>query len=186
MKGLILRSQLLVLLDRATQIWVARTDLVYSQQDYQTVLSWKLPKLEKLFEQFTEEEDYNREIDLSPYINITVITVNEEFAVSEAYKVFRTIGLRHLPVVNEHNKLKGMLTKKDLLEHNCEETYIRLKALKKVDMNQDFPEEPDETPFTSPHGTRVSSPAVSRRGSPVHSRRGSPTQSRRESLMHTN
>jgi chloride channel 7 len=56
-------------------------------------------------------------------MNITVLTVNEEFAVSEAYTVFRTMGLRHLPVVNVANKLKGIITKKDLVEHSCKEKY---------------------------------------------------------------
>jgi chloride channel 7 len=182
-KGLILRSQLLVLLDRLSQIWVDRSDFEYSHQNYQTKLSWNLPKLSELIDRF-EQEDFSREVDLSPLINITVMTVNAEFAVSEAYTIFRTMGLRHLPVVNEHNKLKGMITKKDLLEHNCEQTYRELKALKKIDIDKDFPEEEDETPITSP---RVMSPSASRRGSPVASRRGSPAVSRRGSFsnIHT-
>lgn len=60
-------------------------------------------------------------------MNITVYTVSEEFAVSEAYTMFRTLGLRHLVVVSERNKLKGMITKKDLLEHSCIEKYKELK-----------------------------------------------------------
>ncbi len=60
-------------------------------------------------------------------MNITVYTVNEGFAVSEAYVMFRTMGLRHLPVVNCNNKVKGMITKIDLLEHSCIEKYKELK-----------------------------------------------------------
>lgn len=60
-------------------------------------------------------------------INITVYSVNEEFAVSEAYAMLRTMGLRHLVVVNENNRLKGIITKKDLLEHSCLEKYKELK-----------------------------------------------------------
>ena len=60
-------------------------------------------------------------------MNITVYSVNEEFAVSEAYTMFRTMGLRHLVVVSDRNKVKGMITKKDLLEHSCIEKYKDLK-----------------------------------------------------------
>lgn len=67
--------------------------------------------------------------DFAKDMNITVYTVSEEFAVSEAYTMFRTMGLRHLVVVNEMNRLKGMITKKDLLEHSCKEKYKELKRL---------------------------------------------------------
>lgn len=148
-KGIILRPQLLVLMDRMSRIWVSRTDMVYSHQEYQTKLAWNLPKLQDILSAY-DEEDYSREIDLSPYMNITVYSVNQEFAVSEAYTMFRTLGLRHLVVVSERNKLKGMITKKDLLEHSCIEKYKELKRLKK--MNLDLPEDlefdPESTPGT--------------------------------------
>lgn len=60
-------------------------------------------------------------------MNITVYSVGVEFAVSEAYTMFRTMGLRHLPVVNHHNRVKGMITKKDLIEHSVLEKYKELK-----------------------------------------------------------
>ena len=60
-------------------------------------------------------------------MNLTVYSVNEEFAVSEAFLMFRTMGLRHLLVVGASNKLRGMITKKDLVEHNCIEKYKELK-----------------------------------------------------------
>jgi CBS-domain-containing membrane protein len=63
-------------------------------------------------------------------MNLSVYSVNEEFAVSEAYLMFRTMGLRHLLVVGENNRLKGMITKKDLVEHNCIEKYKELKRYK--------------------------------------------------------
>jgi chloride channel 7 len=181
-KGLILRTQLVVLLDRLSQIWVDKTDLEYSHQNYQTRLAWTLPPFNEIFNRFDPQEDYNREIDLTPFINLTVVSVNTEFAVSEAYTIFRTMGLRHLPVVDENNKLKGMITKKDLLEHNCKEIYLLLKRIKETDINKDMVTD-DDSPLTSP---RVLSPAASRRPSPTHSRvasrRTSPSVSRRNSF----
>eukprot|EP00026_Physarum_polycephalum_P002045 Phypoly_transcript_02049.p1 GENE.Phypoly_transcript_02049~~Phypoly_transcript_02049.p1 ORF type:complete len:942 (+),score=158.82 Phypoly_transcript_02049:112-2937(+) len=168
LKGIILRPQLLVLLDRLSRIWVSRSEMVYSHQEYMTKLAWNLPKLQDILDAY-EEEDYAREVDLSPYINITVYSVNEEFAVSEAYTMFRTMGLRHLIVVNERNKVKGMITKKDLLEHSCLEKYKELKRLKK--MNIDLPEDLDMdstpgTPAEPLHSSSSIAEAIRKRVSP--------------------
>jgi signal-transduction protein with cAMP-binding, CBS, and nucleotidyltransferase domain len=90
--------------------------------------------------------DYNVEVDLTPCIqclkkkkkstlvnvdiNLTVYTVTEGFAVSEALVMFRTLSLRHLIVVGG-NELRGIITKKDLMEHNCIEKYKDLKRYTK-------------------------------------------------------
>lgn len=174
LKGLILRPQLLVLLDKLSRIWVSRSEILYSHQEYMTKLAWNLPKLKEIRAAF-DEEDYGREVDLSSYMNITVYSVNEEFAVSEAFIMFRTLGLRHLVVVSDRNKVKGMITKKDLIEHSVLEKYKELKRLKK--MNLDLPEdlEMDSTPGTPAepasalHALRKKATAAASRSSPSSS-----------------
>eukprot|EP00667_Euglena_gracilis_P001858 EG_transcript_1859 len=59
-------------------------------------------------------------ISLAPYMNCSPYTVADTFSLSEAYLLFRTMGLRHLLVVNGHDVV-GIITRKDLLGQNIQE-----------------------------------------------------------------
>mmetsp|Transcript_5905 Transcript_5905/g.17678 ORF Transcript_5905/g.17678 Transcript_5905/m.17678 type:complete len:877 (-) Transcript_5905:85-2715(-) len=58
------------------------------------------------------------EVDLGPYMDQSPFTVLETFSVQRAYDLFRTMGLRHLPVVNKCNTVVGILTRKDMQGHD--------------------------------------------------------------------
>lgn len=51
-------------------------------------------------------------LDLRPYIDSSAAAVQESFSLERTYVVFRTLGLRHLVVVDRHNHVKGMVTRK--------------------------------------------------------------------------
>ena len=51
-------------------------------------------------------------LDLRPYINSSAAAVQESFSLDRTYVVFRTLGLRHLVVVDQHNHVKGIVTRK--------------------------------------------------------------------------
>ena len=51
-------------------------------------------------------------LDLRPYINTSASAIQESFSVERTYVVFRTLGLRHLVVVDRHNHVKGIVTRK--------------------------------------------------------------------------
>ena len=53
-------------------------------------------------------------LDLRPYIDNAAYTVNEHASVLRTYRMFRTLGLRHLCVVNNHNNVLGIITRADL------------------------------------------------------------------------
>ena len=55
------------------------------------------------------------EIDLRPYVNRSDISVPAHFSAMRAYILFRTLGLRHMPVVDELNRVVGLITRKELL-----------------------------------------------------------------------
>ena len=55
------------------------------------------------------------EVDLKPYINVGAYTIEDTATVRRAYALFRTMGLRHLPVVRRGCKLCGILTRKDFV-----------------------------------------------------------------------
>lgn len=57
--------------------------------------------------------------------------VQEALSLERAYILFRNMGLRHLVVVDEHNRVKGIVTRKDLLGFKLDEAVGR--ALRHVE-----------------------------------------------------
>jgi chloride channel 7 len=63
-----------------------------------------------------EDEDMGKVIDLLPYTNPGCYTVTEDTVMARCFMLFRTMGLRHLPVLSEdRSRLQGILTRKDLI-----------------------------------------------------------------------
>ncbi|CAM9787116.1 unnamed protein product [Ectocarpus sp. 6 AP-2014] len=57
-------------------------------------------------------------MDIAPYVQIGPHCINEHASAHRAYIMFRTLGLRHLVVVNHYNEVMGMITRENLLpEH---------------------------------------------------------------------
>ena len=52
--------------------------------------------------------------------------VDKDFSLYRTYVIFRTLGLRHLVVVNVHNQVVGLITRKDLMPFKMQE---RLESL---------------------------------------------------------
>ena len=57
----------------------------------------------------------------SRYINRSVQKVEEHFSLYRTYNQFRTLGLRHLLVVDIKNQLKGIITRQDLMQYKMQE-----------------------------------------------------------------
>merc|ERR1711871_895153 len=53
-------------------------------------------------------------LDLRPFIDTTAHVINEHTSILRTYRMFRTLGLRHLCVINKHNHLLGIVTRADL------------------------------------------------------------------------
>lgn len=53
-------------------------------------------------------------MDTSPY------TIHESASIQRTYRYFRTMGLRHLIVLDCDHKVVGMITRHDLVEHRLE------------------------------------------------------------------
>ncbi|KAK6643015.1 hypothetical protein RUM43_004518 [Polyplax serrata] len=115
-RGLILRSQLIVLLNNklfneTLDNWdVDEVDLRIFRNAYP-----RYKGLDKL--NFTEEE-MNYHIDLRPIMNPSSYTVLHSASLPKVFRLFRTLGLRHLPVVSDRNKVIGMVTRKDLARYH--------------------------------------------------------------------
>lgn len=64
-------------------------------------------------------------------MNQSAVSVPGKFSLERAYITFRTMGLRHMTVVDENNRVIGVITRKDLMGFNLEE-----KLLSKIRQTQ--------------------------------------------------
>lgn len=106
--GIVLRSQLLTLLrnrcfKRDTGIMLARKELF--DRDY--------PRAPDIDETAVSAADMKEWIDLAPYINLPY-TIRDRSPLSRVFRLFRTMGLRHLVVVDVGQRVVGIITRKDL------------------------------------------------------------------------
>jgi hypothetical protein len=70
------------------------------------------PTIDELHVAPTEQELW---IDLAPYIDKSAHRIHEDSSVPRAYRLFRTLGLRHLSVVTQYNQCVGIITRADLV-----------------------------------------------------------------------
>mmetsp|Transcript_40425 Transcript_40425/g.43872 ORF Transcript_40425/g.43872 Transcript_40425/m.43872 type:complete len:804 (-) Transcript_40425:190-2601(-) len=71
------------------------------------------------------EEDRKCLLDLRPYINSAAISIQETSSVERTYSMFRSLGLRFLPVVNKYNQVVGTITRSDLTADSLAETMMQ-------------------------------------------------------------
>ncbi|KYR02929.1 chloride channel protein [Tieghemostelium lacteum] len=118
-RGMMLRQHILVLLDN--KVWYhgdnginqeIYLDETFDYEKFQYEVQKKPPPVNDLH--FTPAEMENL-IDFRPYMNSSGITIHNTFSFGEAYKLYRTCGIRHLPVIDINNEVVGIITRKDLL-----------------------------------------------------------------------
>ena len=86
------------------------------------------------------DEDRNCWLDLRPYANTAPYVVNETASIQRTYRLFRTLGLRFLCVVNHNNQVVGTITRRDLLPDSLVRSWLSRK-----DTNNHGDEEGNET-----------------------------------------
>uniref|UniRef100_A0A8C9UFK9 Chloride channel protein n=1 Tax=Serinus canaria TaxID=9135 RepID=A0A8C9UFK9_SERCA len=116
LRGLILRSQLIVLLKH--KVFVERTNLSLVQRrlklkDFRDAYP-RFPPIQSIHVSQDERECM---IDLSEFMNPSPYTVPQEASLPRVFKLFRALGLRHLVVVDNRNEVVGMVTRKDLARY---------------------------------------------------------------------
>lgn len=85
------------------------------------------------------DSDRNCWLDLRPYANTAPYTVNETASIQRTYRLFRTLGLRTLCVVNHNNQVVGIITREDLLPDSLTESLLRGRnARANEDGDRDF------------------------------------------------
>ena len=74
------------------------------------------------------EADRARWVNIGAYMNCASYTIMESCPLSRAYKLFRDMGLRHLPVLDVQNRVVGMLARANFDEemlHHAVGAYYR-------------------------------------------------------------
>ena len=79
------------------------------------------PRFPTVDELDVSETDRGCWLDLRPYADTGPVTIQDCASIQRTYRVFRTLGLRHLVVVDAGNKVRGIITRKDLDHHTLEE-----------------------------------------------------------------
>uniref|UniRef100_A0A6P7FEH3 Chloride channel protein n=1 Tax=Diabrotica virgifera virgifera TaxID=50390 RepID=A0A6P7FEH3_DIAVI len=112
-RGIILRSQLVVILQK--KIFNETVDVWYNINPSLFRDSYpRYPTIEDL--ELTDEEK-TCSMDLRPFMNPSPYTVLHSSSLPRMFRLFRGLGLRHLPIVNDTNEVVGMVTRKDLARY---------------------------------------------------------------------
>ncbi|EHB16616.1 Chloride transport protein 6 [Heterocephalus glaber] len=111
--GLVLRSQLVTLLVRGvcyseSQSSASQPRLSYAEmaEDY--------PRYPDIHDLDLTLLNPRMIVDVTPYMNPSPFTVSPNTHVSQVFNLFRTMGLRHLPVVNAVGEIVGIITRHSL------------------------------------------------------------------------
>ena len=70
--------------------------------------------LEDIEERIKQEGFLDHWIDLRPYMNPQPFLVPDDFSFSRCYKLFRSVGTRHILVINDQHVISGIITRYDL------------------------------------------------------------------------
>lgn len=115
--GLILRSQLIVLLKHKVFVELARSRLTQRKlqlKDFRDAYP-RFPPIQSIHVSQDERECM---MDLTEFMNPTPYTVPQETSLPRVFKLFRALGLRHLVVVDDENRVIGLVTRKDLARYH--------------------------------------------------------------------
>ena len=111
MRGLVLRSELIVMLQHKIfselyAEWEGKVDMSLFRKAYP-----RYPDISRIFVSNTERHYH---LDLVPIMNITPTTCLHSTSMPQMFNLFRALGLRHMLILNDDNEVVGMVTRKDL------------------------------------------------------------------------
>ncbi|KAG9456454.1 hypothetical protein H6P81_000962 [Aristolochia fimbriata] len=133
--GLILRSHLLVLLQ--SKVDFQHSSLPSGSRDGSLTVRHNISEFVKpvsskglcIEDIHLAPDDLEMYIDLAPFLNPSPYVVPEDMSIAKVYNLFRQLGLRHIFVVPRPSRVIGLITRKDLLsEENEESTTVELQS----------------------------------------------------------
>ncbi|KAL0110500.1 hypothetical protein PUN28_013839 [Cardiocondyla obscurior] len=111
LRGLILRSQLIVLLKNKVfneyeEFWEKPLSVKMFRNEY--------PRYPTIDQVAISDEEKTYTIDLRHFMNPSPYTIQHSATLPRTFRLFRALGLRHVPVVNDTNEVIGIITRKDV------------------------------------------------------------------------
>ncbi|XP_025423930.1 H(+)/Cl(-) exchange transporter 7-like isoform X2 [Sipha flava] len=113
LRGLILRSQLIVLLQNKV------FNEVPSAWDYVSLTTFRqdYPRYSDIDGIEILDSERNYTVDLLRFMNPSPYVVQHMASLPRIFRLFRAMGLRHIVVVNDSNEVVGIVTRKDLTRY---------------------------------------------------------------------
>uniref|UniRef100_A0A8D2J880 Chloride channel protein n=1 Tax=Varanus komodoensis TaxID=61221 RepID=A0A8D2J880_VARKO len=115
-RGLLLLSQLIVLVKHKVFVERANLSLVQHRlklKDFRDAYP-RFPPIQSIH---VSQDERDCMMDLTEFMNPSPYTVPQEASLPRVFKLFRALGLRHLVVVDKHNQVVGLVTRKDLARY---------------------------------------------------------------------
>ena len=112
LKGLILRHQLLTLLKRKTYLPNA---CELAPDDFRSTY----PRYVSLSSISMSAEERTCLLDLRPYMNLSPYSLTENSNLPRIFRLFRGLGLRHIVIVDMHNRVTGIVTRIDIAKYRA-------------------------------------------------------------------
>uniref|UniRef100_UPI00398F5849 H(+)/Cl(-) exchange transporter 6 isoform X2 n=1 Tax=Pristiophorus japonicus TaxID=55135 RepID=UPI00398F5849 len=119
--GIILRSQLVTLLVRGVCYSETHSSSTQSRLSY-SEMTEDYPRYPDIHDLDLTLLNPRMIVDITPYMNPCPYTVSPNTHVSQVFNLFRTMGLRHLPVVNAVGEIVGIITR-----HNLSHDFLLMK-----------------------------------------------------------
>ncbi|XP_078096540.1 H(+)/Cl(-) exchange transporter 7 [Mustelus asterias] len=114
--GLILRSQLIVLLKHKVFVERASSNLTQRKlqlKDFRDAYP-RFPPIQSIH---VSQDERNCTMDLTEFMNPTPYSVPGEASLPRVFRLFRALGLRHLVICDGSNGIIGIVTRKDLARY---------------------------------------------------------------------
>ncbi|XP_074537639.1 H(+)/Cl(-) exchange transporter 6 [Halichoeres trimaculatus] len=111
--GLILRSQLVNLLIRGVCYSESQSSATQPRLSF-TEMTEDYPRYPDIHDLDLALLNPRMIVDVTPYMNPCPYTVSPNTRISQVFNLFRTMGLRHLPVVNAVGEIVGIITRHNL------------------------------------------------------------------------
>lgn len=115
LRGLILRSQLLILLKN--KVYIENEKSWDKSDPCVNLFRNHYPRYPTIKDIYIPEEEMENTIDLRPYMNPSPYTAQHVASLPRIFRLFRALGLRHLIITNDTNDVIGMVTRKDLARY---------------------------------------------------------------------